>query len=93
MRVRIVLDLSKPLSRGKRLKLRDRSTSIPFKYEKIPRFCFNCGVIYHGSQGCMSPGGRRALGDGKDAQFGTWLRVTSPGYRYGRGKEGRSNSY
>jgi hypothetical protein len=57
LKVRIVLDLTKPLSRGRRLKLRDRSIWITFKYEKIPRFCFNCGVIQHGSRSCVSPGG------------------------------------
>jgi hypothetical protein len=91
LRVRIVLDLTKPLSRGRRLRLRDRSLWIPFKYEKIPRFCFNCGVIRHGPRGCTRLGGRRSLGDEEDVQFGKWLRVTPPGYRYGRGRESRSN--
>ena len=49
LRVRLILDLSKPLSRGRRLKLRDRSIWITFQYEKIPRFYFNCGFIRHGN--------------------------------------------
>ena len=73
LRVRIVLDLSKPLSRGRRLKLRERSIWIPFKYEKIPRFCFSCGVICHGARGCVQPGGSLGVGDGKEVQFGKWL--------------------
>jgi hypothetical protein len=86
-----VLDLTKPLSRGRRLKLRDRSIWITFKYEKIPRFCFNCGVIQHGSRGCVSPGGVRRLGEGRESQFGRWLRAGSTGNWFGGGRGGRSN--
>lgn len=31
------------------------------------------------------------MGDEEDVQFGKWLRVTPPGYKYGGGREGRSN--
>jgi hypothetical protein len=59
LRVHIILDLSKPLSRGRHLKLRERTIWIDFKYEKIPCFCFNCGAIQHGNRGCVHPGGIR----------------------------------
>lgn len=62
LRVRIILDLSKPLSRGRRLKLRDRSIWILFQYEKIPRFCFKCGTIRHRNKGCTRPGGHQGIG-------------------------------
>jgi hypothetical protein len=91
LRLRIVLDLTKPLSRGRQLRLRDRSLWILFKYEKIPRFCFSCGIIRHGPGGCMNQRGRRALGDAEETQFGKWLSVTPPGYRYGGGGESHSN--
>lgn len=45
LRVRIMLDLSKPLSRGRRLKLKGKSIWIAFQYERIPRFCFKCRII------------------------------------------------
>jgi hypothetical protein len=91
LRVRIVLDLTKPLSRGRRLKLRDRSIWISFKYEKIPRFCFNCGVIQHGSRGCVRPGGVRLVGEGRESQFGRWLRAGQSGNMFGDGHGGRFN--
>jgi hypothetical protein len=91
LRVRIVLDLTKPLSRGRRLKLCDRSIWITFKYEKIPHFCFNFGVIQHGSHGYVSPGGVRRLGEGRESQFRRWLRVGSTGNWFGGGRGGRSN--
>jgi hypothetical protein len=48
LRVRIVLDLSKPLFRGRFLKLKEKMIWVKFQYKKIPKFCFNCGVIRHG---------------------------------------------
>jgi hypothetical protein len=83
LRVRIVLDLTKPLSRGRFLHIREKAIWITFKYEKIPRFCFKCGIIRHGGRGCIAPGGRRMLGNKGENQFGPWLRVTSGGFRNG----------
>lgn len=73
LRVRIVLDLSKPLSRGRRLKLKDRSIWIAFQNEKIPRFCFRCGTIRHGKRGYTRPGGRGIRGTDNETEFGSWL--------------------
>lgn len=92
LRVRIVLDLTKPLSRGRMLHVRDKTIWIAFKYEKIPRFCFKCGIIRHGRRGCIAPGGRRTLGNGDAAQFGIWLRVNPGGNRNGGARRGRPNS-
>lgn len=49
LRVRILLDITKPLVRGRLLKVQGRSVWIAFQYEKIPKFCFQCGVIRHGT--------------------------------------------
>lgn len=40
LHVRIHVNVTKPLSRGRMLKLKDKSKWIPFQYEKIPKFCF-----------------------------------------------------
>jgi hypothetical protein len=50
LRVHIVLDLTKPISRGRFLHIRDKAHWISFKYEKIPCFCFKCGIVRHGSR-------------------------------------------
>jgi hypothetical protein len=60
LRVRIVLDLTKPLARGRMLHLENKFIWIPFKYEKIPKFCYSCGVIKHGKTGCRNKGNRRS---------------------------------
>jgi hypothetical protein len=90
LRVRVVLDVTKPLSRGRFLKLKDRTIWITFRYERIPRFCFMCGVIKHRGRGCVKPGGRRMPENENLQQFGPWLRVSPPN-RFGGGGGGREN--
>ncbi|XP_059458313.1 uncharacterized protein LOC132187906 [Corylus avellana] len=85
LRVRIRLDLSKPLSRGRTINLRGKSLWIAFQYEKIPQYCYTCGVIKHGKQGCGGTAGWRINGGEKKVEFGLWLRVPSPTRRHGRG--------
>ena len=52
LHVRIHVNLMKPLARGKLLQLKDRTTWVDFKYERITHFYFRCGVICHGPSGC-----------------------------------------
>lgn len=52
LRAKILLDLSKPLPKGRKIKLQGSTRWITFKYEHLPKFCFNCGVIVHGKTGC-----------------------------------------
>jgi hypothetical protein len=33
-----------------------RSLWIAFKYEKLQKFCYRCGIILHGQKGCSSEG-------------------------------------
>lgn len=64
--------------------------------KKIPKYCFKCGVIQHGTQGCVRVRGQRINGREAEPEFGPWLRVPSPnrrrgmsgGWKYG-GKWGR----
>lgn len=85
LRVRIKMDLAKPLARGRVLKLKGKSHWVTFQYERILKFCFDCGVIRHGSVGCRKINGDR----GKD-EYGLWLQVPSPGRQrdWGRGRYG-----
>jgi len=58
LRVKIVIDLTKPLAKGRLLHIQNRSIWIPFKYEKLPRFCFKCCMVKHGRLGCSKIGRR-----------------------------------
>ena len=71
--MRIVLDLTKPLSRGDSCIFVRRQSGLIFKYEKIPRFRFKCGIIRHGGRGCIALGERKMIGKRGGAQFEPWL--------------------
>ena len=51
--VRVRIDVSKPLSRGRRVVL-DEGTEIwvSFKYEKLSNFCYWCGLVTHDEKEC-----------------------------------------
>jgi hypothetical protein len=42
LRVKIRLDLTKPLAHGRMLKFQGKTRWIAFQYERLPKFCFNC---------------------------------------------------
>nr|GLL49694.1 uncharacterized protein LOC109174453 [Ipomoea trifida] len=52
-RVRVAIDITKPLKKQMKLK-RDNGTwaFVDFRYERLPTFCFLCGVIGHGDRYC-----------------------------------------
>jgi hypothetical protein len=75
LRVRICLNISKPLVRGRVLKLNGEATWIAFQYERLPKLCFQCGVIRHSARGCLGRKPRVVPGEGSSEQFGTWLRA------------------
>jgi hypothetical protein len=78
LRVKINMDLSKPLARGRLLHLQSGSTWVGFKYEKLPKFCFQCGVICHGRHGCIRIGEKMQGSKGGETPYGHWLRVNFP---------------
>ncbi|XP_019184964.1 PREDICTED: uncharacterized protein LOC109179941 [Ipomoea nil] len=53
MRVRVQLYVSKPLKRKMKVKPpKGDSFYIEFKYERLPTFCFICGLIGHNEKSC-----------------------------------------
>jgi hypothetical protein len=75
LRVKIVLDLTKPLQRGRKLNIQGEQFWVTFQYERLPKFCFFCGVIKHGRGGCSQ---RSMLRQQNNPQYGMWLRAASP---------------
>lgn len=49
LRVKVLLDISKPLAQGQFINMGEQRFGIPFKYERLPLFCFHYGVIKHSS--------------------------------------------
>jgi hypothetical protein len=52
LRIWVMIDLSKLLEWGRALNLNGKSCCVKYKYEKLPIFCFACGLIVHGEKGC-----------------------------------------
>jgi hypothetical protein len=76
LRVRTKINIMKLLARGLMLKMKDRSYWIRFQYEKIPEFCYQCGIIWHGVDGCKLKEKGRLHADG--TEYGPWLYASSP---------------
>uniref|UniRef100_A0A803P9U5 Zinc knuckle CX2CX4HX4C domain-containing protein n=1 Tax=Cannabis sativa TaxID=3483 RepID=A0A803P9U5_CANSA len=74
LRVRVSIDITKPLKR--RMKLRNTDGVefwSNFKYEHIPTICFVCGIVGHSERFCPK---RFEVRDGKLLKpYGEWLRV------------------
>ncbi|GLT71359.1 hypothetical protein SLA2020_433860 [Shorea laevis] len=91
LRVKVILDTTRPLERGRALHVADKTIWVSFKYEKLPNFCFRCGRITHEPNGCSEKGS-----GGSDVRWGSWLRAESSksplgaGFLTGNGRQNRA---
>jgi hypothetical protein len=60
MRVRVEVDVDKPLRRGVTVFSQRRNATEWFdlQYEDLPYYCFSCGILGHSSTECKNPGER-----------------------------------
>jgi hypothetical protein len=70
LRIRVIIDIQKPLERGRSLNIAGKAHWVNFKYENLPVFCFSCGRIAHGEAGCP----KRSQTEQKK-EWGVWLRA------------------
>lgn len=47
MRIRVELDVDKPLKKGRKIKVGGTSAEVVFKYERLHIFCYICGKLGH----------------------------------------------
>ena len=48
MRIRVLVDTSKPLCRGRKLCMEDGKVGwVRFRYERLPNLCYWCGLLTH----------------------------------------------
>lgn len=81
-RVRVMMDVTKPLRRVQQISWRNGSVLVEIKYKRLPTFCYVCGhgIIGHIERDCMVIGDDDNI---KNKQWGSWLRASS--------KRGRQN--
>jgi hypothetical protein len=76
MRVRVRVDITKPLCRGRKIGLSNGAEGwVSFQYERLPNFCYWCGIPTHGERDCeewlRTPENLRE----KPLEYGIWLRA------------------
>ncbi|PQQ10307.1 uncharacterized protein Pyn_17609 [Prunus yedoensis var. nudiflora] len=75
LRIRVCLDVSKPLWRGKKLTLPSGNTEfVDFRYERLPEFCFCCGRVGHVFKECAFVD--QAAKQACEKPYGIWLKAT-----------------
>ncbi|CAN6289875.1 unnamed protein product [Urochloa humidicola] len=64
LRARVAIDINKPIKRGVLLRMTKDGEPEWFhaQYEKLPFFCFSCGMLGHGGLECGNPAPRNAHG-------------------------------
>ncbi|KAL0011141.1 hypothetical protein SO802_006249 [Lithocarpus litseifolius] len=76
IRVRVRVDISLPLYRGRLITLEDgKEHWVSFKYERLPNLCYWCGLLTHGDRDCNKWIDSEGSLQKEDQQFGPWLRA------------------
>lgn len=76
LHVHVTLDISKPLSRGRKLKENSVAVGwVSFHYERILNFCFWCGCLMHKDRCCTIQLNNKGKSPMEKQQFGPWLRA------------------
>lgn len=75
LRIRVTIEVEKPLLRGIKLRASDESAVwCPIMYEKLPDFCHNCGVLGHSHRECQVQS--CSATEGNVAGYGDWMKAT-----------------
>ncbi|KAK5784104.1 hypothetical protein PVK06_038622 [Gossypium arboreum] len=76
IRIKVKIDVLKPLRRVVRMvdKVGEEKVGL-IKYERLPDFCYACGVIGHTMKTCMNDKDG-AGSNASNLQFGSWMRVS-----------------
>lgn len=76
LRVKVLVDITKPLLRGWVINIGEQRFWIPFKYEWLPLLCFHFGLIKHHGRTCPNSPQKGRLWEGAGSQYGSWLRAS-----------------
>ena len=76
LRLRINIDISKPLIRCSKLRSEGKQVGwVGLKYERLPNFCYWCGRVTHGERDCEVWLRGNGFLRKEDKQYGEWLRA------------------
>ncbi|TXG72823.1 hypothetical protein EZV62_001402 [Acer yangbiense] len=72
MRMRVAIDISKPLKRFLRVDLADdgEESLLLLRYKGLPEFCFNCGLVGHSFWECPTERGENSMKTDLEYEFG-----------------------
>ena len=88
MRIRVDLQLDKPLRCGGKVASADGEKFwVNFKYERLPTFCFHCGILGHDDKHCLEITNQQ----NSSKQYGDWLRAQGNS-KWGREKSRSTNN-
>ncbi|CAJ2638278.1 unnamed protein product [Trifolium pratense] len=80
LRVKVSIDLRKPLKRGTVLNYQGKRLHVFFKYERLPNFCYMCRRIGHQMKDCEEVEGNEEDGyediEEKELPYGSWLKAS-----------------
>ncbi|KAJ1383567.1 Zinc knuckle CX2CX4HX4C [Sesbania bispinosa] len=80
IKVLINFDTTNPLKAGINVGNRDDGVSwVDFRYEKLPQFCYSCGLVGHEESGCNSL--KKQNENQEEPALGPWLRASQFGRR------------
>ena len=99
--VRVQIDVTKKIVRRKRIVIEGGEQRwITFKYERLPNFCYHCGLLIHGLKDYEERNGVDEHLDLSKPQYGAWLNgeasrrgggdITKVGYKEGKANRGWS---
>lgn len=76
MRVRVLVDVTQPLCRGRVISLDDdKDLWVSFKYERLPIICYWCGRLNHNDRDCETCIDSEGILTEVDREYGSWLRA------------------
>ena len=77
LRVKVVIDISKPLCRGRRIFLsRGEQSLVSFKYERLPNICYWCECLNHVDRDCDLWIKSECKLTKEHQTYGAWIQAT-----------------